>query len=366
MRCRDIVRFMEEYAPNWLAEDWDNIGLVIGSLDQEIGKIMVCLDVTNDVADEAISSGADMIISHHPVIFKGLKNITDKDPRGRVLMKLIRNDISVFCAHTNLDVATGGVNDILAQKLGLINTGSLKRYKIDKAYKLVVYVPQDSIDKVRDSICRAGAGWIGNYSDCTFMVAGTGTFRPLEGTNPYIGTKGNLEKVSEYRLESIVPRDRLRKVIKAMLEAHPYEEVAYDLFSLENAGKEYGIGVVGQVPETVSMKEFINLVKEKLSVKTLRFVGNADRQVKKAAVFCGSFDGDLSGIIEKGIDVIVTGDIKYHTAAEMVEMGISAIDAGHFNTERIIVNHMAEVLSGKFPEVQVSTSTTEKDPFNYY
>lgn len=364
-KASEIIRYMEELAPNNIAEDYDNVGLLIGSKDSTIKRIMVCLEVSSKVVDEAVSKNVDLIVSHHPVIFKGLKRINEDDPKGRIIYKLIKNNIGVYSAHTNLDVTDGGLNNYLSTILELTEIKNLMSYKSEKLCKIVVFVPMDNVDSVRDSMSRAGAGWIGNYSDCSFMTKGTGTFRPLEGTNPYIGTMGNLEKVNEYRLETVVPQKGLKKVIEAMIGAHPYEEVAYDIYPLDIVSKEYGMGNVGVLKEPKTLDDFIKVVKEKLNVKNVRVIGSNDREIKNVAVFCGSFDSKVAGPAKSKADVLVTGDVKYHDAMDMLEMGMCVIDAGHFNTERIIVPRLAELLSSRFSNLDIISNNVEEDPFKY-
>lgn len=365
VKCGDIIRFMEEFAPPKLAEDWDNVGLMVGSREDEIKKVMVCLDVTPEVVEAAEAQNVNMIISHHPFIFKGLKRINSDDLKGRMIMNLIRKGINVYSAHTNLDVTCGGVNEQLSRVLGLKNLKNLKSYKTERLLKLVVFVPKDSVDTVREALGKAGAGWIGNYSDCTFSTEGIGTFRPLEGTNPYIGSKGNLEKVEEYRVETIVSESIVDKVVSSMISVHPYEEVAYDIYPLELSGKEYGLGYVGEIDEAVSLDKFIELVKERLDTPRLRVIGDTDKKIKRVAVFCGSFGNEIIGAVRAKADVLVTGDVKYHDALDMMQMGMCIIDAGHFNTERIVLPALAEVLKEKFKDIEVLCNNVEKDPFKY-
>ncbi|WP_265443661.1 Nif3-like dinuclear metal center hexameric protein [Acetivibrio straminisolvens] len=363
IKAREIIKYMEELAPKSLAEDYDNVGLLVGNRESLIERILVCLDVNSKTVDEAISKKADLIISHHPVIFKGIKRINEDDPKGSIIYRLIKNDIGVYSAHTNLDVAHEGVNNYLSSLLGLTDISNLKDYKAEKLYKIVVFVPHDNVDAVRDAMSRVGAGWIGNYSDCSFMTAGTGTFRPLEGTNPYIGATGNLEKVDEYRLETVVSQKDLKKAIEAMIKVHPYEEVAYDIYPLEINGKQYGMGNVGVLESPKSLEEFIAVVKEKLNVKNVRVIGGIGKKIGKVAVFCGSFDREVMEAAKSKADVLVTGDVKYHDAMDMLEMGMCVIDAGHFNTERIIADRLVELIKENFPQVEVMKSNLEEDPF---
>lgn len=364
-QCKDIINFIEDFAPKSLAEDWDNVGLLLGSNKNEVRRVMVCLDATSETIDDAISKKADMIITHHPIIFKGLKRIDTDDFIGKNICKLIKNDIGVYSAHTNLDMAFGGVNECLARVLGIDDLKDIKKYKTEKLFKVVVYVPEENVDVIRDSMCNEGAGWIGNYSDCSFITKGTGTFKPLEGTNPYIGSQGKLEKVNEYKLETVVAEKNLKDVIQSMIKVHPYEEVAYDIYPLQLNGKEYGLGKIGVLKDPVSMNEFIRTVKNKLNTPAVRLIGSTNTEIQKVAVFCGSFDESLTGLIINEADILVTGDIKYHTALELIERGLCTVDAGHFNTEQVIVLRLLKVLGDKFPNVEFFNSDMEKDPFKF-
>ncbi len=363
IKLTDIERFMEERFPTRLAEDYDNVGLLIGSRSNVIKRIMVCLDASSVVVEEAVKKNVDLIVSHHPLIFKGIKRILDEDYKGNIIYKLIKNNINVYSSHTNLDVAQGGLNDYLADLLGLKDIRHIKKHRVEKLYKVVVFVPEESIEAVRLSMNGAGAGLIGNYSDCAFMTKGIGTFKPLEGTNPYIGSVGKMEYAQEYRLETIVPQKILKSVVEAMLVAHPYEEVAYDIYPLELNAKEYGLGNIGTLEKQCKLDGFIGAVKEKLDVDRVRVIGTTKSDIKNVAVFCGSFDESILSHIKGKAEVLVTGDVKYHDAADIVEMGMCVIDAGHFNTERIIVPKLAQILSGQFPGVEVVSNSREEDPF---
>jgi len=362
VKVKDIIDFMEEIAPKSLAEQWDNVGLLVGSKEQSVNRVMVSLDATSTVVDEAAEKKVDMLITHHPVIFKGLKSLNEEYFIPKILAKLIRNNISVFSAHTNLDAADGGVNEQLAKVLGLAEIRNLNSYREEKLFKLVVFVPVSHVEEVRNALCNAGAGWIGNYSDCSFMTEGTGTFKPLDGSNPYIGKQGNIEKVSEYRLETVVPEKVLKRVIEAMLSAHPYEEVAYDIYPLEIKGKEYGLGKIGELKAPMEFEEFASMVKKQLGIDHLRIIGKMPEEIRKVAVFCGSFDENWSGIVREKADVLITGDIKYHAAVEAAEREICVIDAGHYATEKVIVPVLAKVLQERFPEIEVICAYTESDP----
>lgn len=363
IKIGEIAEYLESISPSYLAEDYDNVGLLIGSRESAVKRVMFCLDVSSKVVDEAVNKKVDLIISHHPMIFKGIKRINEDDPKGRNIYKLIRNNIAVYSAHTNLDSAEGGLNDYLGQLLGLCEIENLKSHRSEKLYKLVVYVPEESVDIVRNSISRAGAGWIGNYSDCSFMTKGTGTFKPLEGTNPYSGVVGSLSMVDEYRLETVVPEKNLKRVIAEMKESHPYEEVAYDVYLLNMPYKEYGFGKVGHLKTPLKLDEFIKVVKEKLEVSNVRVIGTTSDSIRRVAVFSGSFDESLISLAKAKADILVTGDIKYHTAFDFVEMGMCVIDAGHYGTEKIVVSLLSGIISNRFPELETVSNTVETDPF---
>lgn len=362
VKCNEIINFFEEIAPRHLSEDYDNVGLIIGSYNQDIKKILICLDVTSKVAEEAVQIGADLIISHHPLIFKGLKKINTEDPKGEIIHKLIKAEIGVYSAHTNLDFADEGLNYNLAKALQLSNIKNLKVHSSEKLYKVVTFVPESHIEAVRDSMSRAGAGWIGNYSDCSFMTEGTGTFRPLDGTNPFIGTTGNLEKVKELRLETVANASNLNNIINAMKQSHPYEEVAYDIYELKQPYKETGFGKTGELNEPHSFEEFISLVKNNLGLAAIRVIGKPKSDIKKVGVFCGSFDNSIIPSL-KNVDILVTGDIKYHDALDISEMGLCVIDAGHFGTESIVERMLVSILSKKYPDVKIEESAAQSDPF---
>ncbi len=364
VKCGDIIEYLQELAPLHLAEDWDNVGLIVGSRHKEVKRVMLCLDATLKVVEEAVECKADMIISHHPLIFRGLKKLNDDSIVGKRIIKLVQNNISIYSAHTNLDTCECGVNQKLAEALGLQNIRNLNTYNEDKVYKLVVFVPFSHVDAVRDAITGEGGGWTGNYSDCTFMTPGIGTFRPLEGTNPFIGSQGKLEKVDEYRLETVVPERKLKKVIDAMLKAHPYEEVAYDIYPLQISGEAFSIGKIGDVDKQVNLNEFVEIVKEKLDVRHVRVIGDYEGVIERVAVFCGSFDRDWVNLNSREFDILVTGDVKYHDALDIVESGRCVIDAGHFATERIILPVLKDMLSEKFENVEFILSNKLEDPFN--
>jgi dinuclear metal center YbgI/SA1388 family protein len=365
--CRTIIDAIDRLAPRHLAESWDNVGLLVGAPDQEITKILVTLDVTPELAVRAGREGVNLIVAHHPLFFQALKSIRTDLPIGRTLAGLIKADIALLAVHTNLDAATDGVSDILAARLGLAASRPLAG-QAERLVKLVVFVPESHAEQVRAAITTAGAGHIGNYSHCTFQTAGTGTFLPLAGTNPFSGQQGKLEYAPEFRLETILPEASSGQVITAMLQAHPYEEVAYDLYPLNNQLFTAGLGRVGEFSEPLPLAELIEKVKSGLQLDSVRVVGDAGRLVKVVAV-CGGAGGSLiSRAAAAGADVLVTGDVKYHEAQEACQLGLAVIDAGHFATERpavdAVVAYLKDCAASGGWMVTVDADTLSKDVFH--
>ena len=365
MLIKEIIGFLEEEAPLFLQEAYDNSGLQWGNPEQGVKKVLVCLDFTKHSLEAAVKENAELIISHHPPLFKPLRSINTVSGIGALISECIKKDICVYAMHTNYDTAKNGLNYYLAKTLGLEQISALKTHYREALYKLVVFVPEDSLSVVRNAMYEAGAGWIGNYSNCGFFVKGNGTFKPLEGTNPYIGQTGKLETVDEYRLETIVPEKLLDSVIQSMLKAHPYEEVAYDVYRLENGGREYSLGTVGKLIKGMKPAEFISHVKGKLKASNVRIIGSVDgKAINSVAVFCGSFDGDIKSLVQKNVDALVTGDLKYHDAQQLKQSGILTVDAGHYHTEKLFVKAISDVLKSSFKDV-IIIEHHEQDVFEY-
>lgn len=366
-----IFHLLEQWAPKKMAYDWDNVGLQVGSYTKPVKKIMVTLDVLESVVDEAIEKEVDLIIAHHPLLFKPLKQLNLDHWRGRVIQKLIRHDITVYAAHTNLDVAEGGVNDILSDLLNLTDRDVLDKTMEDSLYKLAVYVPETHLDTVLTALSEAGAGHIGSYSHCTFQTKGTGTFMPEIGANPFIGERSKLEKVSEIKVETLVQESILAKVLQAMLKAHPYEEVAYDLFQLKNEGEILGVGRVGSLRDAMKLEDFVTYTKKALEIDHVRVSGDLSRMVKRVAVLGGSGEKYINAALQKKADVYITGDMTFHFAQEAIEMGISVIDAGHY-IEKVMKKRTKQYLEEKIRDgsvtdtsIEVIESEVNTDPFLY-
>ena len=348
--------------------DEKRIGLQVGTLQKEVRRVLVALDVLEPVVDEAIAKQADLIIAHHAVIFRPIRNLRTDLPQGRLLEKCIKHDIAVYVAHTNLDVADGGLNDWLAEALQLENTEVLIPLEREKLKKIVVFIPVDYVEVVMNVMAEAGAGWIGNYSHCTFQIPGTGTFMPREGTNPFIGQQGALERVAEVRLETIVPESIQSRVIQAMIGAHPYEEVAYDVYPVEQEGAVRGLGRKGTLAEPMSLDAFARRVKETFGLSGLRYVGSPDKMVQKVGVIGGDGNSFIPQAATRGIDVLVTGDVYYHTAHEAMAQGLSLVDPGH-HMEHVMKRRLAEYLKAElaktYPGTEVAVSEVNTDPFTF-
>ncbi|WP_070120645.1 Nif3-like dinuclear metal center hexameric protein [Bacillus marinisedimentorum] len=365
---QEIIQAFEAFSPKAYAMEGDKIGLHIGTLNKPVTKVLTALDVTEEVVDEAAALGAELIIAHHPLIFHPLKKIATDTAYGRIIEKCLQQGIAVYAAHTNLDVAPGGVNDLLAERLGLGQTDVLVPTIEVKLKKLAVFVPEDDLERVRDAVSRAGAGHIGNYSHCTFQSPGTGTFLPQEGTNPYIGSQGKMEYVKEVRLETSFPEHLEKKVLAAMVKSHPYEEPAFDIYPLENKGEVLGLGRVGYLPDEMTLEQFAEHVKLTLDVPSVRIAGNMDEKVKKVAVLGGDGNKYWSNAKMKGADVYVTGDVYYHVAHDAVMQGLNVIDPGH-NVEKVmkkgVKEYLDRYLSSKNLGTDVYASKIDTEPFTF-
>jgi dinuclear metal center YbgI/SA1388 family protein len=363
MKLKDIVSYLDSAIPLAFQESYDNSGLQVGEPDQAVTSALITLDVTEKVVEEAISEGCNLILSHHPVIFNSLKRISAKTATERIITRAIRKNISIYSLHTNLDVSAGGVSKKIAQKLGLINIKALRTLK-DRLYKLVTYVPEDHLDKVRKAVFEAGAGVLGNYDYCGFVAEGTGSFRAGEDTDPFVGEKGKLNFEKEARFETVLYSHLRDKVIRALLEAHPYEEVAYDLYSLENDNIKEGLGCTGELPEPVKEADFLRLVKKFFEAKGVRYSEPSGKHIARVAV-CGGAGADLlRDAIAAGADAFITADIKYHTFQEAGNR-ILLVDCGHYETEKYSEEIIYDLLVKKFPKFALRFSKTNTNPINY-
>ena len=355
-----ILDAMEQLAPAHLALEGDNIGLQT-QCSPQIGKVLISLEVDTRVVSEAKRRGADLIIAHHPVIYRKLDRVTGDDFAQRIVISAIRSEIGIFIAHSNLDCASEGVNDVLAQRLELQNVRPLKTSHEEKYYKVAVFVPEDHVDKVRAAMCKAGAGRIGEYSYCSFQAPGIGTFVPSEEALPFTGAIGKLNKEPELRLEVLTPEGMLANVLAAMKIAHPYDEVAYDVYALANPGIRHGMGRIGELPDAVGFKDYVELVKRRLGIKKVRIVGRARKKIKRVAV-CGGRGGNLvPDVLAAGVDGFITGEIGYHQMIDADALGLCIVEAGHGATERVALPVLAENLQRKLPDLKIIFSRIKTD-----
>lgn len=360
----DVARAIEEFAPLSLQEDYDNSGLQVGEPDTEVTGILLCFDVTEEVLSEAIEHGCNLIVSHHPLIFRGLKRLRGDSAESRIVMRALRENVGLYAAHTNLDAAPFGVNTEMARLLGLENVTPLAPQR-SGLYKVAVYVPDSHLSAVREALFAAGGGHIGAYSHCSFATSGEGTFYSGHGTKPYIGAPGSLSKVQEVRVETIVPSNRLPDLLSRLLAVHPYEEPAYDIYKLENQLTVGGLGAVGDLPTLLSVTDFFALLKRVFSLPVLRASEGFVGQVQRVALCGGSGMGFYDLAMASGAQAYVTGDVKYHdfqrpTARQLL------VDIGHRESELCAVSILKDLLAKKFSNFALRVSVQDKGPLTYY
>jgi dinuclear metal center YbgI/SA1388 family protein len=364
MKIRAIIDYFEQIAPLSFQESYDNAGLIIGNKEDEVKAILIALDVTEEVVQDAIEKGANLIVAHHPVVFSGLKRFNGNNYIERTVIKAIKNDIAIFAAHTNLDsVIYNGVNTKICEKIGLENVKILSPVK-NKLLKLVVFVPTENVEKVREAIFNEGAGNIGTYDSCSFGIPGTGTFKAGEGSNPFVGEVGTLHEESEIRLETVVPSHLINKVVLAMKKVHPYEEVAYDIYTLENKWDEVGMGMIGNLPEPMDEIEFLLHLKEIFSAGAIKYTQLRNKKIKKVAVCGGAGSFLLNDAVRAGADIFITGDFKYHQFFDADGRLIIA-DVGHFESEQYTKELFYELLTRKFSNFAIHFTKVNTNPIKY-
>ncbi len=345
------------------AEKWDNSGLLIGSTEDKINSVMVALDLTDEVIEEAIEKKCNGIITHHPLIFSPLKQINTSVYPGIFVKKCIQNNINLLALHTNLDVSPVGPSFEIGRRIGLKNINFLRDSRHTENYKLITYVPEDSLERVRNAISDAGAGIIGDYSLCSFSSRGKGSFLGNSDSNPQTGTKNTLELVDEYKLEMIVPKHSLNRAIQFLIRSHPYEEVAYDVIKLENKEPVRGMGVIGETVKEMEIGEISNLLIKNLDLKSVIEI-DSGKKINKIAIVSGSGTSMMNTAIAKGAQLLITGDVKHHQAVEGRIAGLSMIDAGHYGTEKItkeIIKHELSKLTED--KIEFYTAENESEPF---
>jgi len=365
MKLNQIIEAIETIAPRKLAQTWDNIGFLIGDPKRDIKKILITIDTTNQVADEAVAFGADLILAYHPVIWDGLKRIT-ADGATAPIWKLIQKNIGVYSIHTSLDAVAGGVNDALADILGLVDRKPLGDFVENPAaprYKVITFVPAEAVNKVADALYAAGAGTIGNYSHCGFMTEGAGTFLPLEGAKPAIGKKGRLERVSEIRLETVVPAGRIEQVIAALRKSHPYETPAFDVFRHYNAEGRLGLGRLGKLAEPMSLQQILRKVKAATGAKAAGIIGPDKKNIRTAAVCAGSCGKLVFDAIAAQADLYLTGELKHHQALAVAQSKMTCVCLGHSVSERFALKNLAWRLKKHTKNVKIRLSRKDREPF---
>ena len=341
MKVKNLLNNLDKIAPFFLQESFDNSGIQFADLDAPVTKILLSLDVTKGVLDEALENKANLIIAHHPLLFSPLKQITrQKNP---LLYQVITGQINLMAMHTNYDLAEGGLNDYVANLLGIKKISPLQGSS-EKVFKFAVYVPTQYVDKVSRAIFGAGAGKIGKYTETSFNIAGQGTFKPMEGTNPFIGKIGEKETVQEIKIETVAAERDLESVVQAMKSVHPYEEPAYDIYELKTK-PSYGIGIFGEIDREVEISKFSLEVKNRLHARYIRLIKSNNRKIKRVALCTGSGGSLLEQVSRKNVDLYITGDITYHTALRAKELGLNVLDIEHFDTEKFFVEALYNQLT---------------------
>jgi dinuclear metal center YbgI/SA1388 family protein len=360
-----VIDHLEQLAPPRLAADWDNVGLLLGDRAAEVARLMTCLTVTPESAGEAIERKADLIVTHHPILFRATKRLTGDSAEGRMLLGLARAGVAVYSPHTAFDNATAGINDLLARTLGLVEVRPLRPGTGAKSIKLVVFVPDSDLARVSDALFNAGAGRIGEYSECSFRLAGTGTFHGSAASNPTIGQKGRREEASEWRLEVVCPERRVSDIVAALRKSHSYEEPAFDLYPLSPAPSSTGDGRLGTLPAALALRELAANVRHLFASGPVQIVGDADQQVRRVAIVCGAGGEMMSDALRARADVFLTGEMRFHDYLAARAQGLALILPGHHATERCGVEDLAARLRAMWPGVEVWASEREVDPVGW-
>ena len=364
MKIQEIISFLESVAPTSLQESYDNAGLLTGNSSWDCTGIITTLDATEAVVQEAVEKKCNLIVAHHPIIFGGLRKITGKNYVEQTIITAIKNDIAIYAIHTNLDNVLHGVNAIIADKLGLINRKILQ-LKNDTLKKLYTFVPIEFAESVRSAIFNAGGGHISNYSECSFNTAGQGTFKPGEGTNPFTGKRGIRHTEDEIKMEMIFPAWQEQAILKAMIAAHPYEEVAFDIIALDNQNQQVGSGLVGDLPQPLSETALLELLKEKFNLSVIRHTPLLEKPVSKIALCGGAGSFLIGAAAASGAGLYVTGDIKYHEFFDANNRLVIA-DIGHFESEQYTIDLLFDILSQKFPTFAVLKTGVKTNPVHYF
>jgi dinuclear metal center YbgI/SA1388 family protein len=364
MKLKELTSYLDSAVPLSFQESYDNSGLQVGSSEREITSALITLDVTEEVMDEVISRKCDVLVSHHPLIFNGIKSLTGKSFTERILSMAIKHDIAIYSAHSNLDILSNGVSRKMAEKLGLEKIKVLSPSE-NRLLKLVTYIPESHVEKVYNALFEAGAGAIGNYDRCGFTASGTGSYRGNEYSKPFLGEKGKIHFEKEMRFETILYSHLKDKVINALIGIHPYEEVAYDLYVLENKNVDIGLGCVGNFSRQLSEDDFLKFVSSVFDARGVRYSKPTGKPIRTVALCGGSGAALLNLAISSGADAFLTADIKYHDFYK-TENKIFMVDIGHFESEKFSREILKDLIIKKFPKFAVRFSETNTNPINYY
>jgi len=364
MKLNQLISKLNQWAPLSLQESYDNSGLLVGDPNQEINKILISLDIVEETIDEAILGKFDLVLSHHPIIFKSIKSLTGKTPEERAIIKAIKNNIAIVAMHTNLDNVLHGVNAKIAEKLNLKNTQILTPIS-GNLKKLVVFIPKNHLSEFRQAMFEAGAGHIGEYDQCSFGTQGIGTFRGGENAKPYVGEIGQLHQEEEVRFESIFPQYLKSKMIQAIHKNHPYEEPAYDIFSLENENHQTGAGMIGVLENAMDETTFLSFLKENMQTKCIRHTSLGPKKIKKVAFCGGSGSFLIRAAKSQNADVFITGDVKYHDFF-MADKNMMIADIGHYESEQFTKELLYDFLIENFSKFAVQISEHQTNPINYF
>lgn len=363
MKLKEIVSYIESIAPLAYQEDYDNAGLIVGNPEMELSGVLITVDVTEEIVEEAIQKNTNLILAHHPIIFSGLKKLNGKNYIERIVISAIKNNIAIYAAHTNLDRIWGGVSSLMAAKLKLKNQKMLDTVS-DQLLKLVYFVPTDHAEETRKAVFEAGAGHIGNYDQCSYNTTGQGSFRAGKGANPFVGDLGKTHFEPEVRVETIFPKYLKNKIVSALLKSHPYEEVAFDVYPLANNFARVGYGIVGDLENKEDELVFLNQIKEIFSAQCVRYTKLLDKPIKRVAVCGGSGSFLLTNAIRENADIFISGDFKYHQFFD-ANGQILIADIGHFESEQITKELFYELLIKKFPKFAVRLTEINSNPINY-
>lgn len=363
MKIQQLIQHIEQFAPPAYQESYDNSGLIVGNNLTEITGVILCLDSIEAVVEEAIEKKCNLIIAHHPIVFSGLKRFNGHNYIERTIIKAIKNDIAIYACHTNLDNVRNGVNAKIAEKLGLVNTQILMP-KSNILKKLAVFVPQKEAEEVRTALFNAGAGKIGNYDEASFNINGTGTFRANEKANPHVGVIGQRHQEPETKIEVIFPFNIQSKVIASMLKTHPYEEVAYDILTLDNQYHEIGSGMIGELPQEMDEVAFLNFLKKTMQTNCVRYTNLLNKPIKRVAVCGGAGQFLLRQAVQQKADIFITADFKYHQFFDAEDRIIIA-DIGHYESEQFTIDLFYELITNKFDTFAVYKTAIHTNPVNY-